>query len=112
VETVLSEKFAAVLSFDVVNSRMKDFYDIYMLINGHGGAISPGVFAEAVNNTAKQRQMLRLVSQAEQIVDTITGNTATEDLWRRYRTVYPYAADIEFDDVIKTLCKLIEWLAM
>ena len=109
-ETVLAEKFIAVLSFDVINSRMKDFYDIHMLIAGHGGSVNPDVFAEAINNTAAQRQMLRLVSQAEQIVDTIAGNQATADLWKRYRAVYPYAADIEFDDVIRPLHKLIEWV--
>ena len=112
VETVLSEKFIAVLSFNVVNTRMKDFYDLYMLITEHNDAISPGVFTEAVNNTARQRQMLHLVSQAEQIVDTIAGNPVTADLWKRYRTVYPYAADIMFDDVTKTLRKLIEWLTI
>ena len=61
-ETVLAEKFTAVLSFNVINSRMKDFYDIHMLVTGHGGSISPGVFAEALNNTAGQRQYYFILS--------------------------------------------------
>ena len=109
-ETVLAEKFIAVLSFDVINSRMKDFYDIYMLVDGHGGAIDPGVFAEALNNTAGQRQMSRFLSQAKQIVDTIAESPPMADLWRRYRSTYSYAAGIDFSDVIKALHKLIEWI--
>ena len=109
-ETVLAEKFIAVLSLDVVNSRMKDFYDIYMLITGRGGFVIPDVFKEAVKNTASQRQMLRLITQAGEIVDTIAKTPTMADLWKRYRSTYKYAADIEFSDVITALHGLTEWI--
>ena len=109
-ETVLAEKFIAILSFDVINSRMKDFYDIHMIITGHGGSFSPSVFAEALNNTARQRSMLQLVSQSAQITETIAENPAMADLWKRYQSVYQYATEIEFSDVIKALYSLMEFI--
>ena len=109
-ETVLAEKLIAVLSFDVINTRMKDFYDIYMLVDGHGGKISPDVFAEALSNTAGQRQMSRLISHTGQIVGTIAESPQIAKLWKRYQAIYQYAADIEFTDEIKALYKLVAWI--
>ncbi|MCL2154010.1 MAG: nucleotidyl transferase AbiEii/AbiGii toxin family protein [Oscillospiraceae bacterium] len=110
-ETVLAEKFIAVLSFDVINSRMKDFYDIHMLVSGHGGSVSQDVFVEALRNTAGQRQMLRYVGQAGEIIDTIAGNPAMSDLWKRYSATNQYAADIGYESVISALRILTQWIA-
>ena len=110
-ETVLAEKFIAVLSFDVVNSRMKDFYDIHMLVSWHGGSVSQDVFTEALRNTAGQRQMLRYIEQAGEIIDTIAGNPAMSDLWKRYSATNQYAAEIDYDRVISALRILTQWVA-
>lgn len=32
VESIISEKFEAMITFSITNSRMKDFYDVYMLL--------------------------------------------------------------------------------
>jgi hypothetical protein len=108
-ETVLAEKFITVLSLDISNTRMKDFYDIYMLLTEQRDIINPDIFTEAVSNTAKQRHMFRLLSQATHIVDAIAENTAMSELWKRYKSAYAYAADIEFSDVITALKILLEW---
>ena len=109
IETVLAEKFTAVLSLDVANTRMKDFYDIHMLITDQRDAISREVFTEAVSNTAKQRSMSRLLPQAAHIVDTIAGSSVMLDFWKRYQSAYKYAAGIEYAEVIASLRLLYEW---
>jgi len=108
-ETVLAEKFTALLSLDVTNTRMKDFYDIYMLVSNDNKPVDPAVFAEAVNNTAKQRSISNLLSQAAHIVDTVAGNDAMIEHWRRYQLVYKYAAGVSFCDVIASLRLLSDW---
>lgn len=35
VESVVAEKFEAMITLSVANSRMKDFYDLYLLLNSH-----------------------------------------------------------------------------
>ena len=109
IETVLAEKFTALLSLDVANTRMKDYYDIHMLLTEQREAIGPDVFMEAVNNTAKQRGMSRLIPQAEHIVDTIAESSAMAELWKRYQTVYKYAAGVEYNAVIIGLRLLCKW---
>ena len=109
IETVLAEKYTAVLALDVANSRMKDFYDIYMLITEQRDMINPDVFAEAVSNTAKQRHMLQLLPKAAHIIDTVAESTVMSDLWLRYKSVNKYAAFIEFQDVVEAVRVLIRW---
>jgi hypothetical protein len=41
-ETILAEKYAACISLGVSNTRMKDYYDIYILIKLRGDEISEG----------------------------------------------------------------------
>lgn len=33
IETIIAEKFEAIISRNVINSRMKDYYDLYMFVN-------------------------------------------------------------------------------
>gem|GEM_PF-3637491 len=80
-----------------------------MLLTEQRDAISPGIFADAVTNTANQRSMSRLLPQAGHILDTVEGSSATAELWRRYQTAYKYAAGVEFADVISSLRLLTEW---
>jgi len=53
VETVIAEKFEAMISLGFVNSRMKDFYDIWAIQK----FMNPdeGLLAQAVANTLKRR---------------------------------------------------------
>jgi predicted nucleotidyltransferase component of viral defense system len=108
-ETVLAEKFTAVLSLDIANSRMKDFYDIHILVTEQRDSINAAIFTEAVNNTATQRSMTHLIPQAVYIVETIAESPAMGELWKRYRTAYKYAAGIEYAEVISSLLLLPEW---
>jgi hypothetical protein len=108
-ETVLAEKFTAMLSLDIANSRMKDFYDMHIIITEQMDSINSTVFAEAVHNTTTQRGMTRLVSQAIHIVETIADNPAMGELWKRYQTAYKYAADIEYKEVMTSILMLSEW---
>jgi len=53
VETVIAEKFEAMVSLGFANSRMKDFYDIWAIYRFMHP--KPEVVAEAITNTFKRR---------------------------------------------------------
>mgnify|MGYP000159892509 CR=1 FL=1 len=52
-ETVVAEKFHTMIDRDVLNSRMKDFFDVYQLFTNH--EIDRKLLAEAIANTFKNR---------------------------------------------------------
>jgi predicted nucleotidyltransferase component of viral defense system len=53
VESVIAEKFEAMITLSVANSRMKDFYDIYILLNRHN--FDGRVLQESVYETFSRR---------------------------------------------------------
>ncbi|MBC6993720.1 nucleotidyl transferase AbiEii/AbiGii toxin family protein [Neolewinella lacunae] len=53
-ETVIAEKFEAMISLAAQNSRMKDFYDVYRLLEN--SKIDDAVLTTAIQNTFTQRE--------------------------------------------------------
>ena len=53
-ESVIAEKFEAMISFGSINSRMKDFYDIYMLCNKEN--FNSNILKTAVYETLRRRK--------------------------------------------------------
>ncbi|MEN9611139.1 MAG: hypothetical protein RLZZ628_1953 [Bacteroidota bacterium] len=53
-ETVIAEKFEAMIDLAEMNSRMKDFYDVYRLLNQ--GKYDLTILQQAIWNTFQQRK--------------------------------------------------------
>lgn len=52
-ETVVAEKYEAMVRFGIANSRMKDFYDVFMLARAF--EFAGGTLSEAIRNTFARR---------------------------------------------------------
>jgi len=105
-ETILAEKFETVISRSVTNTRMKDFYDIFILTSGRNIKFDPRVFAEALKNTSNQRHTQNNLVDADRVIDAIASNPDMAKLWKRYQADNPYVADIAFEAVTTVLRKL------
>jgi hypothetical protein len=55
VETVLAEKFLAIATLGMLNSRMKDYYDLLVLGRRH--ALDPDLCGLAIRNTCMARKV-------------------------------------------------------
>ena len=106
-ETVLAEKLETILSRSTSNTRMRDFYDIYILSKLQNNNIDAGILKNAIEATTKRRGTFELLFDSSQIINTIESSIIMQDLWRRYQKKYNYAADIEWMDVIEELKVLI-----
>ena len=105
-ETILAEKFETVISRSVTNTRMKDFYDIFILTSGCNIKFDPRVFAEALKNTSNQRHTQNNLVDADRVIDAIASNPDMVKLWKRYQADNPYVADTAFEAVTAVLRKL------
>lgn len=106
-ETVLAEKFETIITRGVANTRMRDFYDIYILTNTQ--TFDGNTFKAALDKTVEKRSTSKQMSDG--ITDTIVrilGNQTMADLWQRYQKKYFYAADISWSMVISALNALAD----
>ena len=109
-ETILAEKLQTVLARGILNTRMRDFYDIRMLLDTYEDKVNKAVLKDAFAATCKKRGTDHLQEQAEEIIKIIEANEQLQVLWRAYEKKYSYAADIDYASVISGVRKLMEWI--
>ncbi len=83
-ETVLAEKLEAMVSIGLVNSRMKDFYDVWMLF--HTDIVESSHLSHAIRKTFHRRQT-ELPTQASLplcFTDTFYDDVSKQKQWNAY----------------------------
>lgn len=109
-ETILAEKLQTVLARGILNTRMRDFYDIRMLFDTYEDKVNKAVLKDAFAATCKKRGTDHLQEQAEEIIKIIEADEQLQVLWRAYQKKYSYAADIDYASVISGVRKLMDWI--
>ena len=109
-ETILAEKLQTVLARGILNTRMRDFYDIRMLLDTYEDKVNKSVLKDAFAATCKKRGTDNLQEQAEEIVKIIEADDQLQVLWRAYQKKYSYAAEIDYTSVISGVRKLMNWI--
>ena len=109
-ETILAEKLQTVLARGILNTRMRDFYDIRMLLDTYEDKVNKAVLKDAFAATCKKRGTDHLQEQAEEIIKIIEADEQLRVLWRAYQKKYSYAAEIDYASVISGLRKLMDWI--
>ena len=102
-ETILAEKFEVIISRNIDNTRMKDYYDLYMFVNLKWYDINKDTLREAIINTAKNRETLSYIEDASKYIELISDDSRLKSLWNSYKSNYDYAKDIEFVDTINAI---------
>jgi predicted nucleotidyltransferase component of viral defense system len=106
IETILAEKVETILRRSVLNTRPRDFYDVYIIMKTLHQAINKKILISALNATARKRGSLLAVQDKEQILRTIQSDTTMRQRWDRYCKENYYAKGIEFDEVIGVLIEI------
>lgn len=103
IETILAEKIETVLKRGIYNSRMKDFYDIYVFINNFSNDINYDDLLSAVKNTFKKRDSLDVLEDYKKILNELKDNERLNSLWNKYINKRNYAKNIDFFTIIELL---------
>lgn len=107
VETILAEKVETILRRSVLNTRPRDFYDVYILMKTHHRTIDKDVFIAALNATARKRVSLIALQEQRRILQAIQSDSPVRQRWDLYCKENFYANNIEFDEVINSLVDIL-----
>lgn len=82
--TAVAEKFESIVDLGLINSRLKDFYDLWML----AGALSfeGQTLADALSATFRARGTERPVEAPVALTSAFFHQSATAAMWRAYRS--------------------------
>ena len=109
-ETILAEKLQTVLARGILNTRMRDFYDIRMLLDTQEDKIDQAVLKDAFAATCKKRGTSHLQEQAGEIIKSVEEDEQLRALWLSYQKKYSYAADMDYADVIGGVRELLQFV--
>lgn len=104
IETVLAEKLETVISRSITNTRMRDFYDIHILLKSQN--INADILALALERTAKKRGKFSLLENAESVLNIVKSDEDMKRLWNIYQKKFKYAGEYTWDEVIHSVREL------
>ena len=104
IETVLAEKLETVISRSITNTRMRDFYDIHILLKSQN--INADILALALERTAKKRGNFNFLENAESVLQIVKSDEDMKRLWNIYQKKFKYAGEYTWDEVIHSVREL------
>lgn len=99
IESIIAEKFQTVISRGVLNSRMKDYYDLYYIITYK--EFSKENLKVAIIRTFERRKTN--IEEIDEVIDKISKSEFLNDLWTSYANKYKYTNNIRYNDVVKKI---------
>ena len=107
-ETILSEKIETIISRGNQNTRMRDFYDVYILLKLKSKNIDYNILRLAIEETSQKRDSLNLFLNYKEIISNIENNNEMLVRWEKYRNSFNYARTIDFNEICKLLTEILE----
>lgn len=105
-ETILAEKLETIFYRDVTNTRMRDFYDIYLLVKIYKEKLDFTVLREALLATAAKRGTTTKFAEAGNVLVDVENSLYLQGLWKNYQRKFSYASDISWQSIMN----VVRWL--
>ncbi len=106
IETVIAEKLETIIARGIANTRMRDFYDIFILLKLQGNNIDKILLSKAVIGTSEKRGSLSVLSDGDVTLKEVFLSDISYNHWIRYQKKYSYADDISWNDVKDSVLEL------
>ena len=101
IETVLAEKFHTMIERDVANSRMKDFFDCYMILKSNI-IIDPSILQMAVYATFDNRG-LRYNKNLQLFSPSFSSDKMRLIRWRTFLKKIKWHKELSFEEVMSVI---------
>ena len=109
-ETIIAEKFETFITDNIMNTRTKDFYDLYILLTRFYDELNKDTLVKAIKNTFKRRETNYDVEKIVKTFDLIKESDKLKQNFKNYRNKKSYVENIDYDDVMNSINLIIELL--
>lgn len=104
IETILAEKFETLIKREIENTRMKDFYDIHILVNHQ--EFRPNEFHNAFINTFEKRGTDYNKKILLSTIDIISDSQVMKNRYDDYISNNRFAKETSFTMIMESVYKL------
>lgn len=107
IETVIAEKLETILRRAEANSRIRDYYDLYLIYTKGWHAVNIDDLRKAVDKTFEKRNY---TGNIEKTIAILNDSKIIKNKWDSYKKKYNYAKDINYDQIIKCIMEIVKAL--
>ena len=111
VETIIAEKYESIIKRSILNTRIRDFYDLYMLTHLDKKNINSKMLILAIKETSKHRGTFDIINDkniVEDVINSIQNDNFLKEQWNKYQRSYEYAKDIKYEQLIDSIIAIKE----
>ena len=83
-ETLIAEKYETIIKRNITTTRLRDFYDIYMIFKLKNDKIDVNNLKQAIQETAKNRNSMEEILESKEILEDIKNNEYLNKQWNIY----------------------------
>lgn len=110
IETIIAEKIESILSKNILGTRMRDYYDLYLLEKLFKDRIDKNLQKQALENTCAKRKTTDILTNAKEIVADIENDWGQQNLWKNYSNKNTYVENVSFEDTIKSIKSILHFI--
>ena len=110
-ETIIAEKFETFITDNIMNTRAKDFYDLYILLTRFYNDINKDDLVKAIKNTFERRAVKFDINIMVSNFDLIKNSEKLRANFNRFKLKKVYVKDISYEEVmdaIEIIIKLVQ----
>lgn len=111
IETILAEKLQTIYSRNFLNSRSKDFYDVYILSKLKKNDIDFRQLNVACKRTFSYRETELDYNEIVQLMESFKTDPIQQQQWQNYSTKYSYTKGISFSEILDEIVNLVSIIA-
>lgn len=104
-ESTIAEKFHAIVVLDMVNTRMKDFYDIWLLSNSVD--FDKAILGKAIRTTFERRRTALPVDIPIALTKAFTEEDTKKRQWQAFLRKNRLDTDLELKEAAKAISSLV-----
>lgn len=109
-ETIIAEKFETFITDNIMNTRAKDFYDLYILLTRFYNEINKNDLVQAIKNTFERRAAKFDINMIVSNFDLIKSSERLKTNFNKYKLKKIYVRDISYEDVMDAIEIIIKLL--
>lgn len=110
-ETIIAEKFETFITDNIMNTRNKDFYDLYMILENHNDKLNKEQLIKAINNTFERRNVEFDIDKIKSNFEAIKISDRLKHNFENFKIKKEYAKNISYEEVMNQINIIIELLS-
>lgn len=111
IETILAEKLQTIYSRNFLNSRSKDFYDVYILSKLKKNDIDFRQLNVACQRTFSFRETELDYNEIVQLMESFETDPIQQQQWQNYSNKYSYTKGLSFSEILDEIVNLVSIIA-